>query len=54
MEPGISVTSSGLNVENITVSVHVYTDETGEFPAQMDSNAENISIWWRHHGIKIV
>ena len=24
---------------------------TGEFPAQMASNAENISIWWRHHGI---
>ena len=20
----------------------------GEFPAQMDSNAENVSIWWRH------
>ena len=24
--------------------------ETGEFPAQMASNAENASIWWRHHG----
>ena len=24
---------------------------TGEFPAQMASNAENISIWWRHHEI---
>ena len=24
--------------------------ETGEFPAQMVSNAENVSIWWRHHG----
>ena len=23
---------------------------TGEFPAQMVSNAENVSIWWRHHG----
>ena len=22
---------------------------TGEFPTQMASNAENISIWWRHH-----
>ena len=21
----------------------------GEFPAQMASNAENVSIWWRHH-----
>ena len=25
--------------------------ETGEFPAQMASNAENVSIWWRHHVI---
>ena len=23
---------------------------TGEFPAQMASYAENVSIWWRHHG----
>ena len=23
---------------------------TGEFPAQMASNAENVSIWLRHHG----
>ena len=23
--------------------------ETGEFPAQLASNAENVSIWWRHH-----
>ena len=22
---------------------------TGEFPAQWVSNAENVSIWWRHH-----
>ena len=22
---------------------------TGEFPAQMASNADNVSIWWRHH-----
>ena len=22
---------------------------TGEFPARMASNAENVSIWWRHH-----
>ena len=25
---------------------------TGEFPAQMASNAENVSIWWRHHGVQ--
>ena len=24
---------------------------TGEFPAQRASNAENVSIWWRHHDI---
>ena len=23
----------------------------GEFPAQMASYAENVSIWWRHHEI---
>ena len=23
--------------------------ETGEFPAQMASSAETVSIWWRHH-----
>ena len=25
---------------------------TGEFPAQMASNTENVSIWWRHHDDK--
>ena len=24
---------------------------TGEFPAQMASNAENVSIWWRYQGM---
>ena len=24
---------------------------TGEFPAQMTNNAENVSIWWHHHEI---
>ena len=24
---------------------------TGVFPAQMVSNAENVSVWWRHHAI---
>ena len=27
---------------------------TGEFAAQMASNAENVSIWWRHHGIDAI
>ena len=26
---------------------------TGEFPAQMASNAENVSVWWRHHRMVI-
>ena len=26
---------------------------TGEFPAQIASNAENVSIWWRHHAQNI-
>ena len=26
------------------------SSKTGEFPAQMASNAENVSIWWHHHG----
>ena len=25
----------------------------GEFPAQRASNAENLSIWWRHHAVYI-
>ena len=27
---------------------------TGEFPAQMASNMENVSIWWRHHDEQIL
>ena len=27
---------------------------TGEFPAQMASYAENVSIWWRHHGVPVL
>ena len=27
------------------------TPEIGEFPTQMASNAKNISIWFRHHGL---
>ena len=26
---------------------------TCEFPAQMASNAENVSIWWRHHVVRL-
>ena len=39
--------------ENIKVPLHwplcgEFTG-AGEFPAQMASNAENASVWWRHH-----
>ena len=27
---------------------------TGEFPAQTASNAENVSIWWRHHAHRLL
>ena len=27
---------------------------TGEFPAQMASYADNVSIWWRHHVFVVV
>ena len=42
-------------IKNINASRHwTLCDNspgTGEFPAQMANNAENISIWWRHHEI---
>ena len=25
---------------------------TGEFPAQLASNAENVSIWWSYHEMR--
>ena len=27
---------------------------TGEFPAPRASNAENVSIWWRHHNVALL
>ena len=38
--------------ENIKAPRHwsLCGEFTGEFPAQRASNAENVSIWWRHHG----
>ena len=32
-----------------TLRVTGFCAGTGEFPAQMASNAENVSIWWRRH-----
>ena len=38
--------SSKLRVTGLCVGI---SPGTGKFPAQMASNAENVSIWWRHH-----
>ena len=37
--------------ENIKAPRHwpLCGELNGEFPAQMASNADNVSIWWRHH-----
>ena len=35
----------------ITSLTVVYSIGTGEFPAQRASNADNVSIWWRHHDL---
>ena len=31
------------------IKENIQRTRTGEFPAQKASNAENVSIWWRHH-----
>ena len=33
----------------VTVLCAGNSPETGEFPAQMASNAVKVSVWWRHH-----
>ena len=42
-----SMKTSTLRVTGLYVGI---SPEAGEFPAQMASTAENVSIWWRHHG----
>ena len=39
--------------ENITGLCVGNSPGTGEFPAQMASNAETVSIWWRHYALNI-
>ena len=54
---GVSIVSltvgSGADQGNIKAPRHWLcagnSPVTGEFPAQKTSNAENASIWWRHH-----
>ena len=41
-----STKTSKLRVTGLCVG---NSPETGEFPAQVASNADNVSIWWRHH-----
>ena len=40
--------------KNIKAPCHwpLWGEFTGDFPAQRASNAENVSIWWRHHDEK--
>ena len=44
-----STVCSGADQINITGLCEGNSPVTGEFPAQMASNRENVSIWWRHH-----
>ena len=48
-----STVYSGVDQRNFKAPRHwnyaANSPGTGEFPAQMASNAENVSIWWRHH-----
>ena len=56
-----TVTSQGTSLTIVYTTVYSDADQWkhqsspslafvwGEFPAQMASNAENVSIWWRHH-----
>ena len=43
--------TSKLRVTGLCV---VNSPVTGEFPAQMASYVENVSIWWRHHASSIL
>ena len=48
-----STVYSGADQRNIKAPHHwPLCQGTGEFPAQMASNAENVSIWWRHHVLR--
>ena len=56
---GVSIVCSTVNTgadKKKTPKLHVTglcdgnSPVTGEFPAQRTSNAENVSILWRHHG----
>ena len=46
-------TSKKTSKLRVTGLCAVNSPETGEFPAQMASNAENVSIWWSHHACSL-
>ena len=50
-----STVCSGADQENLKATRHwpLWGEYTGdrEFPTQRASNAENVSIWWRRHGL---
>ena len=46
VHPGADQKTSKLRVTGLCVGI---SPESGEFPAQMARNAENVPIWWRHH-----
>ena len=45
-----SAVYSGTDQRNHQSSASLAFVVTGEFPTQRASDAENVSIWWRHHG----
>ena len=44
-----TVYSDADQIKKSKLRVTGLSPETGEFPAKMATNAENVSIWWRHH-----
>ena len=51
---GADQKTSKLRVTGFVRGIHRGSPVTGEFPAQRASDAENVSIWWRHHGDPII
>ena len=49
-----STVYSGLLKLRVTGICEGNSPVTGEFPTQSTSNAENVSIWWRHHEFRTI
>ena len=52
-QPFVQVQIKDISKLRVTGLCEGNSPVTGEFPAQMASNAENVSIWWRHHVLPI-